>query len=432
MLIVVNKSRWIVVLVALFLLIAVGCEPKESTTGTDAPGASSASETEITQSPVESIEETEVNASTAPARSDENTEDENQQQEKNIQQDDSQNDAMPYDIDILVDGVNVPWDMDIAYDGSIYFTERPGNIRVVDADGTLREKPIFQFSAPFISKSEGGLLGIVLDPDFEHNHYIYVYHTYQENKAIKNRVLRLVVEGDKAAIDKVLIDNIPGASNHNGGRIKIGPDGYLYITAGDRYEPSLAQDVHSLGGKILRIGLDGSIPADNPIAGSPIYSMGHRNAQGLAWHPVTGQLFSSEHGQTAHDEINIIEAGENYGWPIIEGDKTSQKYPQLKTPLIHSGDITWAPSGMTFVSKGPWKGKLLVANLRGTQVLKITLDPNEPSQVTNIEFLFQDWGRIRNVYEGADGTLYIMTNNRDGRGKPQKNDDKIYRLRLHK
>ncbi len=341
-----------------------------------------------------------------------------------------QDHGIPYQIDVLADGLNAPWEMDIASDGRMFFTERPGLVRVIDPDGKLIKEPMIKLESPFLNQGEGGLLGLVLDPDFEHNSYIYVYHTYEENNEIKNRVLRLFLQDHKAMIDKILIDNIPGASNHNGGRIKIGPDGYLYITAGDRYEPPLAQDPQSLGGKILRIALDGSIPADNPITGSPIYSLGHRNAQGFAWHPETQLLYVSEHGQTAHDEINIIESGANYGWPIIEGDEISEKYPYLKAPILQSGNKTWAPSGMAFVSKGPWQGDLLVANLRGNQVLKITLNKLEPTKVDHLQYFFQDWGRIRNVYEGEDGTLYIMTNNRDGRGTTQQKDDKIYRLKL--
>lgn len=363
------------------------------------------------------------------------TEDEKMNEEQNEameEEDQYVDDPMPYDIDILADGLNVPWDMDIARDGRIFFTERPGTIRVIDADGKLLEDPLFSFDSSFYARSESGLLGIVLDPNFEENSYLYVYHTYRDKGTIQNRVLRLRVEGNTATIDRILINGLPGANNHNGGRIKIGPDGYLYITAGDRYEPSLAQDMDSLGGKILRIALDGSIPEDNPFPNSPIYSLGHRNAQGLAWHPATGQLYASEHGQTAHDEINLISAGANYGWPIIEGDETSSRRPELLPPILQSGKDTWAPSGMTFVTKGPWKGKLLVANLRGEQVLALTFNDANPAKIEQVEFLFQDWGRIRNVYEGPDGTLYIMTNNRDGRGKPGKDDDKIYRLTLRK
>ncbi|WP_209811190.1 PQQ-dependent sugar dehydrogenase [Ammoniphilus resinae] len=331
---------------------------------------------------------------------------------------------IPYTVETLAEGLNVPWEMDVAEDGRIFFTERPGTVRVM-VDGALLPDPVIEMEEPFRSGGEGGLLGLVLDPQFAENHYIYVYHTYETNGEIQNRVLRLKERNNKASIDHVILDGLAGAQNHNGGRMKIDPDGYLYITAGDRYEPELAQKEQSLGGKILRIGLDGSIPADNPIPDSPVYSYGHRNPQGLAWHPDTGQLYASEHGQSAHDEINLIEPGANYGWPLIEGD---EKQAGLKSPLIHSGEETWAPSGMTFVSQGPWKGQLLVANLRGNQVLKL-LFREQGRVVDDVEPLFQEWGRIRNVYEGPDGSLFMMTNNRDGRGRPADGDDKIYRLK---
>ncbi|OCA82709.1 glucose sorbosone dehydrogenase [Bacillus sp. FJAT-27986] len=314
--------------------------------------------------------------------------------------------------------------MVIADDGRIFFTERPGQIREI-RNGKVREEPLLSLPAPFISEGEGGLLGLALDPDFQTNHFMYTYHSYEENEKIKNRVLRLLVDDNQARIDKVILDGIVGDTNHNGGRIKIGPDGMLYITAGDRYEPDLAQDRTSMGGKIFRIHPDGSIPDDNPIKGSPVYSYGHRNPQGLAWHPVTGDLFSSEHGQSAHDEINLIEAGKNYGWPIIQGDESKEG---METPIAQSATETWAPSGMTFVSKGEWKNQLLVANLRGMQVLKVELD-ELGKQVKRIESLFKDeYGRIRNIIEAPDGSLYMMTNNRDGRGNPSDKDDRIIRL----
>ncbi|WP_139892692.1 MULTISPECIES: sorbosone dehydrogenase family protein [unclassified Bacillus (in: firmicutes)] len=330
----------------------------------------------------------------------------------------------PYEIEVVAEGLNVPWEMVIADDGRIFFTERPGQIREI-RNGKVREEPLLSLPAPFISEGEGGLLGLALDPDFQTNHFMYTYHSYEDNGEIKNRILRLVVGDNQARIDKVILDGIVGDTNHNGGRIKIGPDGMLYITAGDRYEPDLAQDKTSMGGKIFRIHLDGSIPDDNPIEGSPVYSYGHRNPQGLAWHPVTGDLFSSEHGQSAHDEINLIEAGKNYGWPIIQGDEAKEG---METPIAHSATETWAPSGMTFVSKGEWKNQLLIANLRGVQVLKVELDESG-KQVKSIESLFKDqYGRIRNIIEAPDGTLYMMTNNRDGRGNPSDKDDRIIRL----
>ena len=334
------------------------------------------------------------------------------------------NEEQPYDLEVVAEGLNVPWEMVIAEDGRIFFTERPGQIREI-RNGKVMEEPLLSLPAPFISKGEGGLLGLALDPEFKTNNYMYTYHTYEDNGQTKNRVLRLVVEKNQARIDKVILDGIVGDTNHNGGRIKIGPDGMLYITAGDRYKPDLAQDKTSMGGKIFRIHTDGSIPEDNPIKGSPVYSYGHRNPQGLAWHPETGDLYSSEHGQSAHDELNLIEAGKNYGWPIIEGDETEEG---MQSPVAQSATETWAPSGMTFVSKGIWKNQLLVANLRGMQVLKVEFDQSG-KQVKGIESLFKEkYGRIRNIIEAPDGSLYMMTNNRDGRGKPTEKDDRIIRL----
>lgn len=331
---------------------------------------------------------------------------------------------IPYTIDVIASELDVPWEMDIAADGRIFFTERPGVLRVIE-DGQLNPEPVITLDSPFISKGEGGLLGLALDPDFSNNHYLYLYHTYEENDEVKNQVLRLIESSNKARVDKVLIDDLPGSSNHNGGRIKIGPDGHLYITSGDRYEPTLAQELGSTGGKILRISLDGTIPPDNPFPNSPVYSWGHRNPQGLAWHPATGELYSSEHGQSAHDEINRIKPGGNYGWPLIEGDESvADKDTPLLAPLLHSGSNTWAPSGIAFVTDGPWEGDLLVAALRGQQLIHVTL--GDTASVQSV--FYGEFGRLRNIYNGADGTLYLMTNNRDGRGSPSQKDDQIIRL----
>nr|WP_227793370.1 PQQ-dependent sugar dehydrogenase [Paenibacillus guangzhouensis] len=335
---------------------------------------------------------------------------------------------LPYQAEVAADQLDVPWEMDVAQDGRIFIAERSGQVRVM-IENQLQSEPLIDLAEDIYQEAESGLLGLVLDPRFEQNHYLYVYHTYERDGALYNRVLRLKEQNNRAAVDRILLDGLGGGTsgNHNGGRMKIGPDGKLYVTMGEQYQPLLAQDPNVRSGKILRINLDGSIPSDNPTAGSPIYSMGHRNPQGLAWHPETGKLYASEHGQSAHDEINIIEAGANYGWPVIEGDETSSEQPALKTPIIHSGEETWAPSGITFVSQGPWKGHLLVANLRGQQVLRMTLDASG-EKVTDVQALFRSYGRIRNVYEAPGGVLYLMTNSRDGRGNPQEGDDKLIRL----
>lgn len=332
---------------------------------------------------------------------------------------------LPYEIEVIAENLTVPWAIDISDEGKIYFTERSGRIRVIE-DGELNPQPLMTFSAPFISQSEGGLMGIALDPNFSQNNYIYVMHTYIEGNSTFNRVVRLVENNNRATIDKVVIDKIPGGRIHNGGRIKIGPDKKLYIGTGDAGNRELSQDINSLAGKILRLELDGSIPSDNPIANSPVYSLGHRNPQGLAWNPQ-GIFYESEHGQSAHDEINIIQPGANYGWPLVQGDEDSTEVT-IQKPLIHSGDVTWAPSGIAFVDQGPWKGKLLVTNLRGQQLLSMSLNGNGTT-VRNVESWFRDeYGRLREVIMGKDGSIYISTSNRDGRGNPDVADDRIIKL----
>jgi glucose/arabinose dehydrogenase len=331
----------------------------------------------------------------------------------------------PYEIEVIAEKLNVPWAIDISDEGKLYFTERSGTIRIIE-DGKLNPQPLITFSSPFISQSEGGLMGIALDPNFSQNHYMYVMHTYLEGNKTYNRVVRLVENNNRASIDKVIIDKIPGGRIHNGGRIKIGPDQKLYIGTGDSGNASLSQDPTSIAGKILRIELDGSIPNDNPIANSPVYSLGHRNPQGLAWNS-SNVLYESEHGQSAHDEINIIQPGANYGWPLVQGNEGSKEV-NIQKPLIHSGEETWAPSGIAFVNQGPWKGKLLVTNLRGQQLLSISLN-GKGVVVRNVEPLFRnEYGRLREVIQGKDGTIYLATSNRDGRGNPVETDDRIIRL----
>ncbi len=331
----------------------------------------------------------------------------------------------PYEAEVVAENLHVPWAIAVSGEGRLYFTERSGTIRVIE-DGKLRQQPLITFGEPFISLEEGGLMGIVLDPNFSQNHYIYVMHTYAEGNQIYNRVVRLIERNNRASIDRVLLDKIPGGRIHNGGRLKIGPDQKLYITTGDAQNAALAQDSASLAGKILRIELDGGIPDDNPFAGSAVYSLGHRNPQGLAWNRDR-TLYASEHGATAHDEINIIKSGANYGWPLVQGDE-DEREDKIQKPLIHSGEDTWAPSGIAFVNQGPWQGKLLVAALSGEELLTISLN-EDGTKVNRIEsWLKGEFGRLREVIQAEDGSIYLTTSNMDGRGDPHAADDKIIRL----
>ena len=225
-------------------------------------------------------------------------------------------------------------------------------------------------------------------------------------------------------LNQVILDGIPASNIHDGGRLKFGPDGLLYITAGDASQPNLAQDKNSLAGKVLRLKDDGSVPADNPFPGSPVYSFGHRNPQGLAW-DNQGRLWETEHGSSARDELNLIEPGRNYGWPVIRGDETADG---MERPLLHSGDDTWAPSGLAFLpsaSSGQANGSLYFAGLRGQTLYQAVIQGNEVELKMH---LAKKFGRLREVVLGPDKLLYLFTNNRDGRGVPAAGDDLLIRV----
>lgn len=318
---------------------------------------------------------------------------------------------------VVARNLEIPWALDIAPDGRLFFTERPGRIQVLEPGAST---PKLLGTMPVAHEGEGGLLGLALDEHFSDNGVLFVYYTYRDGKRLWNRVVRLTEKDGRLVGEKILLDRIPGAAIHNGGRIKVGPDGRLYITTGDAANRSLSQDLKSLAGKVLRINPDGSIPQDNPFPGSPVYSYGHRNPQGIAWHPKTKALFITEHGPIGHDEINVIHPGKNYGWPSISGWGGS---PTFVDPIHESEDRTWAPAGAAF-----YRGDLLFATLRGAHLHRLVLTPNPP-RVQSEEHLFQAiYGRLRDVIQGPDGFLYVATSNRDGRGGPAPDDDRILRL----
>ena len=315
-------------------------------------------------------------------------------------------------VETVLDNLKNPWELEFAPDGTIFFTERDGKLWVIDNESTLQLVAEF----PASNTAEGGLLGLELDPDYENNHFLYLYQTYLDIPTHQNKVVRYTINNNQLTDELILIDKIPGAVWHDGGRIKFGPDEMLYITTGDATNANLSQDTASLAGKILRINSDGTVPTDNPF-NSPVFSYGHRNPQGLAWNE-NGILVSSEHGPSgergyAHDEINVIERGKNYGWPIIVGDSNDTVYTN---PILHSGDITWAPSGLLYYYSDripEWKGKFLVATLRGEHVMVLDLD-FENGVVNSTEKIFQgDYGRIRNLVQSPNGDVFMLTSNND-------------------
>src|SRR4030067_1905582 len=331
-----------------------------------------------------------------------------------------------------VKNLEIPWSLLFLPDGRALVTERPGRIRLIK-DARLQEEPYATIDVAHVG--EGGLMGLALHPEFPKKPYIYVMHTYKIGGELRNRVIRLKDEGLRGVFDRVIIENIPGGKFHNGGRIAFGPDCMLLIATVGTFHAELAQNLKSLSGKILRITPEGNVPEDNPFKGSPIYSYGHRNPQGLAWHPFTGDPFESEHGPSgefgrfAHDEINVIKKGGNYGWPAVIG---AARLKQYIDPLV-VWEKTTPPSGITFYKGELLKhlqGDLFIATLRSESLIRIRLQRHDEYKVARIERWFANgysdgkYGRLRDVVEGPDGALYFLTNNRDGRGTPRSGDDR--------
>lgn len=321
-------------------------------------------------------------------------------------------------VETVAGGLEVPWGLAFAPDGRLFVTERPGRLRVVQ-DGRLAAAPVA--TLPVAATGEGGLMGVAVDPRFGENGRLYVCYTYSSAAGfrVRNRVVRLALREGRAGDERVLVDDLPGARIHDGCQLGFGPDGKLYVTTGDAAEPELAQRRDSLAGKVLRLEADGSVPADNPFPGSSIYSLGHRNPQGLGW-DAAGHLLVAEHGSTAHDEINHVQPGRNYGWPEVRGRAGD---PRFVDPLAESGEDTWAPSGLAVAG-----AEVFVGALRGQRLLRFALGP-EPSLRPAAPLLARTHGRLRAVVRGPDGALYVTTSNRDGRGSPAAEDDRILRVR---
>ncbi len=336
-------------------------------------------------------------------------------------------------VETVAGGLEVPWAFAWLPNKNLLFTERPGRVRIIE-DGKLRAEPVFR--VPDVEpSSESGLMDISLHPNFAANSFVYLGYAYNK-QGKKVKVVRYKYANNTLTEPKIIIEDIPAAPNHAGMRARFGPDGKLYVATGDATDRKMAQRMDSLAGKTLRLNDDGSVPPDNPFVGQAgarpeIWTIGHRNAQGLAWQPGSGLMFQTEHGPSGFDgpgggdEVNIVERGKNYGWPTIHHRQTQAG---MEPPLLEYTPAC-APASGTFYNGSAFaafKGDFFLGCLRGERLIRVKL--NGRNVVSQEDLLKETYGRIREVAEGPDGYLYFSTSNRDGRGSPAKEDDRIMRL----
>ncbi len=374
-------------------------------------------------------------------------------------------------LEVVASGLELPWSLAFPPDGRILIVERPGRIRVV-VDGELQPEPWATLAVT--TEGTSGLLGMDLGPDYEETGHVYVIGSFliegcqgeRIGDCLQHRVIRLTDQGLTGTDPTIIVDGLPARHTHSGAALRFGPDGMMYVTIGDNGKPPFGQDMSSLIAKILRYTPDGEIPEDNPSPPSPIYTLGNRNTQSLSWHPETRDLFApdqgpsnrrNEYGRKAGDELNVILAGENYGWPIMSGwmvweddREVKRDDPRFVSPIMDwTGRDGIAPSGSAFYTGdyGPWRNNLFVAFLRSQHLRRIVLERAPGSRtgwrVADEEVLFkEEIGRVRTVAMGLDGYLYISTDNRHkqiagtirgvaglpGAVRPAPDDDRVFRV----
>ena len=345
----------------------------------------------------------------------------------------SETDKTGWKVETVIGGLQVPWAIAFEPDGDMIFTERPGRVRIYEK-GKLREQPLLTIT-DLMARSESGLMGLCLHPEYEKNSFVYLAYSYRRSGEFV-KVVRYKNTGEQLVEDKIVIDLIPAAMNHAGTRVAFGPDKKLYVTTGDATDWHRAQQMNSINGKTLRLNDDGSVPSDNPFVGKEgvrpeIWSYGHRNSQGIDWQPGTGLMFQTEHGPSGFEglgggacELNAVERGKNYGWPEIYGARTKSG---MEPPLVEYTPASAPGSGAFYKGKAlpQFTGNFFFGSLRGEALVRIVLDGRK---VTKQERIISGMGRIREVVGGPDGALYFSTSNRDGRGNPRDNDDRILRI----
>jgi aldose sugar dehydrogenase len=341
---------------------------------------------------------------------------------------------VPVRVEVVARGLEVPWGIAWLPGGDALVTERPGRVRLLRASGELVPEPVATVEA--LSTAEGGLLGIAAHPDFARTRQFYLYFTRREGRTTHNRVERWVLgaDGRSAQHERVLLDGIPAAQLHDGGRLRFGPDGMLYVGTGDAREPSSSQELGSLSGKLLRLTPDGEVPQDNPFPGSPVFLLGIRNTQGFDWLDrdtlvVTDHGPSGDLGLRGHDEVDVARKGDNLGWPTLYG---CQSREGMVSPVL-----TWrmaVPPGGAAVYTGDsipeWRGSVLVATLGSEHLHRVRLTPGPSPRLEGHEvYLQEQYGRLREAIMGPDGHLYLTTSNCDGRGDCPREKDAILRVR---
>ncbi|KAG0512271.1 MAG: Glucose sorbosone dehydrogenase [Nitrosopumilales archaeon] len=321
-------------------------------------------------------------------------------------------------VEILATNLKKPWAIALAGD-RIFITEKNGKVRVFESN-TLLDEPLATLRT--VDVFDGGLLGITVHPDFANNHFLYVYYTYEEDGELWNKILKIKESENKLQDAETILDKIPGSKFSNGGVLKFGPDNKLYVSTGAGLDSShAAQDLNSLAGKILRLNDDGSFPDDNPFPNSPIFSYGHSNPRGMAW-DKNGSLYVSELGPSKNDEINLVRVGQNYGWPIQQCSNGEEF-----VDAIACYDPRIEPGGIVFYvgDKLDLQNDMIMAVMAPKHLDKLEINENG---IISQNSILSGLGRIRDVMEGADGYLYLITSNTDGKGFPDSKDDRLVRI----
>ncbi|HKH59289.1 MAG TPA: PQQ-dependent sugar dehydrogenase [Flavitalea sp.] len=322
--------------------------------------------------------------------------------------------AIDIDVRVLTRNLSFPWEIIWGPDNMIWMTERGGRVSKVNpANGDV----IPLLTIPDVkSQGEGGLLGMALHPDFNATPHVFVAYNYDRSGDYREKIVRYTYTGNTLTNPQTIFDNIDAAGIHNGCRLLI-IDQKLYVTTGDAADQSLPQKTTSVNGKILRLNLDGTIPSDNPIPGSPVWTYGHRNAQGLVF--ANGILYSSEHGPDTDDEINVIEKGKNFGWPDVKGfcntgsEQSFCSANNVKEP-IQAWSPTIAVCGLDYYNHNliaGWKNSLLLCTLRGSRLVQLQLNDSHTAVTSSSEYLRDDYGRLRDICISPDGKVYVCTNN---------------------